>query len=236
MSLSYSSIISKAHYHNFEFKLLKKKLKNAYKEGATFLDVGFGLGKYLDLAKETGYRTFGIEINESYIEKANQKGYSCYLLDDLLKLNQKFDVIMMSHIIEHLTTEQLISNFEIYLRLLKDDGQIIVASPVIGDRFYYDITHTRAYYPQSIWHVFGTNSEELSVDRTQQRVVLDDIYYLRDSFRTRETRSYYINDGTGLLYRLTRIWNYILASVYLLSGARIGKKASWVAFYKKRKD
>jgi cyclopropane fatty-acyl-phospholipid synthase-like methyltransferase len=235
MSLSYSSVIGKAHYHHAEFHILKQKLAALHADGKRkFFDVGFGRGKFLDLAAGTGYEVFGVEVNHDYISSAQSKGYKCVHLDELKSVSEKFDVILISHVVEHLHPQELIEVLSGYIDMLQEDGTLIIASPVHGDRFYYDITHIRPYYPQSIWHSFGENKEELSLRRGQQSLVLRDIYFIRDSYRTRNNRAYYIRDGLGISHTCLRIVNYMLAQLYLLSGYRIGVRASWIGFYSKR--
>jgi SAM-dependent methyltransferase len=232
MSLSYSSLIGKAHYHHAEFRIISKKLNELHRQGKrNFFDVGFGRGKFLDLASGIGYTVHGVEVNTDYIAAAQNKGYHCVHVSELQNVTQKFDVILISHVIEHLHPEELIKILDSYIQMLDPDGMLIIASPVHGDRFYYDITHIRPYYPQSIWHSFGENFEELSVGRTERSLVLRDIYFIRDSYRTRNNRAYYIKDGLQFQFRALRVINYLLAALYLISGYRIGVRASWLGFY-----
>jgi len=235
MKLGYSSIIGKAHYHNIEFEIIAKKLRD-HKTASTrnFLDVGFGRGKYLDLAKQLDYLPNGIEVNQEYIEKATAKGYACHHLNALTEISIRFDAILISHVIEHLKPEELVDVLETYIQMLNSDGILIIASPLRGERFYYDITHIRPYYPQSIWHSFGGNIEELSLGRSRSILELKDIYFVRDCYRTRNFRSYYINDGLGFASSILKITNYLLAALYNISGSRIGIRASWLGIYTKK--
>lgn len=235
MSLNYSSVIGKAHYHHAEFRIIRKKLEVLHQQGKRhFFDVGFGRGKFLDLASSIGYSVHGVEVNADYIASAKSKGYRCFHLSELKTVQQKFDVILISHVIEHLHPQELIEVLDSYIQMLDPDGILIIASPVRGDRFYYDITHIRPYYPQSIWHSFGENHEELSLGRTDHSLVLQDIHFIRDSYRTRNNRAYYIRDGLQVWFYALRIINYLLASVYLISGYRIGVRSSWLGFYSRK--
>jgi SAM-dependent methyltransferase len=235
MKLDYSSVLNKAQYHNVEFGIIAKKLRTHISGSSRhFLDVGFGRGKYLDLAKDLGYTSSGIEVNREYINNASAKGYSCFHLDSIDDIKFKFDVILISHVIEHLKPEQLVDVLETYIKMLTTDGILIIASPLRGERFYYDITHIRPYYPQSIWHSFGGNLEELSFGRSRSTLQLKDIYFIRDCYRTRNFRSYYINDGLGIESAFLKLVNYTMAGLYILSGSRIGIRASWLGIYSKK--
>ncbi len=235
MNFSYSQILKDAHYHKIEQKRIRHLLKifNS-KIDASICDIGFGLGKYLDYAKEIGYTTYGIDVNPHYVNLAKEKGHHvCLPSEEVTFITMKFDLVLLSHVIEHLEPDVLLVLMKKYVGLLKPDGILIVASPLLGDRFYYDISHVRPYYPQSIWHAFGQNNEELSFERTIWKLELIDIHFIKDSYRTRLNRSYYIDDANMVRFNLLRIINYVYALVYLLSGARFGIKASWIGVYKK---
>jgi SAM-dependent methyltransferase len=235
MNLSYSSVVGKAHYHHAEFHILRQKLAELHAEGRRkFFDVGFGQGRFLDLAEGLGYEVSGVEVNWEYIKVAASKGYKCVHVDELKGVSEKYDVILISHVVEHFHPRELVEVLSGYINMLHDHGTLIIASPVHGERFYYDITHVRPYYPQSIWHSFGENKEELSFRRGGELLVLRDIYFTRDSYRTRNNRAYYIRGGSGIAHACVRIVNYVLAQLYLISGGKIGVRASWIGFYAKR--
>lgn len=236
MKFDYLSLIQSTHYHKHEFILIQQKLIDSFKDSASILDVGFGQGKYLDLAKAIGYKTYGIDVNESYVNESIKNGHLCYLISEIDKIDTKFEVVLMSHIIEHLQPSEIISVIEKYISLLGDNGILIIASPVLGERFFYDITHIRPYYPQSIWHAFGENNEELSKARSGVKIKLKDIYYIKDSYRLRNTRSYYINDGMSVSYSLVKCFNYLLALFYLFSFRKFGITSSWIGIYQKEKS
>lgn len=233
MKFDYLSLVKAAHYHKYEFVLIEEKLRENFIKNKSLLDVGFGQGKYLDLAKSIGYKTFGVDVNHSYINQSKDNGHECFHISELEKIDTRFDVILMSHIVEHLQYSEIISVIEKYISLLCDNGILIIASPVLGERFYYDITHTRPYYPQSIWHAFGQNNEELSSSRSGVKIKLKDIHYVKDSFRIRNTRSYYINDGLSVSYYTIKLFNYLLALIYLMSFRKLGITASWIGIYEK---
>jgi SAM-dependent methyltransferase len=235
LNFSYSQILKEAHYHKIEQKKIRNLLKIfKSKRGAVICDVGFGLGNYLDFAKEIGYNTYGVDVNPHYVIQAIKNGHHAFLAGDYSNIGKmEFDLVLMSHVIEHLEPDALLVLIKQYVGLLKPDGILIIASPLLGDRFFYDISHVRPYYPQSIWHAFGQNSEELSTERTPWKLELIDINFIKDSFRTRLNRSYYVRDYNLIWFSIMRIKNYLFALIYLVTGARFGIKASWIGVYKK---
>jgi cyclopropane fatty-acyl-phospholipid synthase-like methyltransferase len=232
MSLSYKNILAKAHYHNIEKNIIDNYLKKAANGKAiTLLDVGCGIGEYVETFKKYNIQFTGVDVSQEMVDNANKAGHNAILLDDLKKQNDLFDIVFISHVIEHLDSETLVEFLNFYIGKLKKDGILILLSPLGVDNFYYDITHVRAYYPQAIWQMWGGYFSSLSIQKNEQ-LRLDDIYFVKDSYRTRKWRSYYMSDNKIAFY-CTRFLNYILASLYLMSNATIGRKTSWIGFYKK---
>jgi 2-polyprenyl-3-methyl-5-hydroxy-6-metoxy-1,4-benzoquinol methylase len=232
MSLRNKNILAKAHYHNIEKNIIDNYLMVETKtKKISLLDVGCGIGEYVSTFKKYNVQFTGVDISKEMVDNANSVGHNAILLDDLKKQDGLFDVVFISHVIEHLDSETLVEFLNFYISKIKKDGILILLSPLGVDNFYYDITHVRAYYPQAIWQMWGGYSSSLSIQKNEQ-LRLDNIYFVKDSYRTRKWRSYYMKDNKIAFY-CTKIINYILASFYLISNARIGRKTSWIGFYKK---
>ncbi|NUM41851.1 MAG: methyltransferase domain-containing protein [Leptospiraceae bacterium] len=226
------SILKKAHYHEAEKKILESVLMNLRLKGLqSLLDVGCGNGNFASLLTKTGFDFKGVDINPEMLEEAKKNGHRPILFSDLEKSQECFDVILISHVIEHIRYDDLINFINFYLDRLNKNGILILVSPLLTDNFYYDFTHERPYYPQAIWQMFGDYYDSLSIKKTT-RIQLEDIYFVKDSFRTRKWRSYYLKK-TSLLTRFTKAYNLFWARVYLLSGYYIGKKVSWIGIYSK---
>ena len=79
---------------------LRHKLKNV-------LDVGCGVGSFLDMAREAGCETYGLEFNQSAVLKARSKGHriSGELLDKLPPdvCPEGFDLITLFQVLEHVS-------------------------------------------------------------------------------------------------------------------------------------
>lgn len=77
---------------------IKHKLKHV-------LDVGCGAGSFLDMAREAGCQTYGLEFNQSAVLKARSKGHwiSGELLENLPPefCPQGFDLITLFQVLEH---------------------------------------------------------------------------------------------------------------------------------------
>ncbi len=67
------------------------------------LDIGCSSGLFLDVARERGYKTFGIELNKAELEIALRKGHTVW--DTELRdvaASERFDAICMWDVFEHI--------------------------------------------------------------------------------------------------------------------------------------
>lgn len=141
---------------------LKNKLKIVQKHtsGKKLLDVGAGTGDFLVVAKEIGWSVNGVEPNLKANGKASKKGLNLKTtLEDFS--NQKFDVITLWHVLEHVPnlTDQVtrLSN------LLAEDGTLIIAVPNFKS---FDALHYKNFWaafdvPRHLWHFSKTAISKL---------------------------------------------------------------------------
>lgn len=115
--------------------LRRKKIDRAYrhipkvKANSTLLDIGCGSGEYLQLPKTIGWEVLGVDFDKSAIKIANTNNIKCVLgdVENVEKMGVKFDVITLSHVIEHVhNPEKLLLNIK---KLLKPDGLIWIETP-----------------------------------------------------------------------------------------------------------
>ncbi|MNN66956.1 hypothetical protein D3C81_1825610 [compost metagenome] len=116
------------------------------------------------------------------------------------------------------------------ISLLSPSGRLVIISPTLGERFFYDFSHIRPYYPQSIRHAFGQSSSPLSFGATE-RVLLKDIYFFKDPMRTRKWRSFYVTSSP--LNPLTRALNNTFDIAWRVTAGHVGVTSSWLGVYQK---
>jgi 2-polyprenyl-3-methyl-5-hydroxy-6-metoxy-1,4-benzoquinol methylase len=96
----------------------------------SLLDVGAGIGTFLDIAKKNGFDVQGTEVSEKAIG-ITKKLYSIDLLRGALedqKFNEcSFDVITLWHVLEHVPNPQ--KTLSECNRILKRKGYLIIAVP-----------------------------------------------------------------------------------------------------------
>jgi len=99
--------------------------------GGRLLDVGFGNGGFLKLATEMGWNAEGIDFDPKAVEVARARGLKvrCASVLDLTERNEQFDVITLSHVIEHV--QDPIALLNVLYRLLKPGGLLWLETPNI---------------------------------------------------------------------------------------------------------
>lgn len=97
--------------------------------GGRLLDVGFGNGGFLKLAGEMGWSAQGIDFDAKAVAVARAQGLDVRRasVDDLLQESARYDVITISHVIEHVYDPvQLLGTL---YRLLKPGGYLWLETP-----------------------------------------------------------------------------------------------------------
>ena len=136
---------------------LKGLLK--YKKNGRLLDIGFGCGTFLKLAKESGFDVYGIEISDYACQYVKDKLGVDIFCGDLKKAHlpeESFDVVTIWHTLEHLLNPS--ETLEEIHRILKKDGLLIVAVPNLNNFI------TRILYFLARWKtlkLFSIDAKEL---------------------------------------------------------------------------
>src|SRR5690554_3839634 len=109
---------------NIRFKL--NLIDHYTNKSKKLLDVGTGTGDFLVAAQKTGWDILGIEPNKNALEKAREKRIA--VLPTLNSVpQQKFDIITLWHVLEHLP--DLDSQITNLVKLLEVNGTLIIAVP-----------------------------------------------------------------------------------------------------------
>jgi 2-polyprenyl-3-methyl-5-hydroxy-6-metoxy-1,4-benzoquinol methylase len=105
------------------------------------LDIGCGLGR--NLAHLEG-NAVGVDHNPHSINCCKEQGFKAYTADEFLKSDyakaERFDSILLSHVIEHMTEEENLSLIKSYIKYLKKDGRLVIITPQSAG-FKSDYTH-----------------------------------------------------------------------------------------------
>lgn len=163
-------------------------------QGKTLLDIGAGTGDFLVAAKNRGWTVSGIEPNEEARKRAYEK--SIQLVENFQTLpNQKFDVITMWHVLEHIPN--LSETIQKLHELLNPNGVLIIAVPNYKS---YDAQHYKEFWaaydvPRHLWHFSQTSIKKLFRDAFELEKInpmVFDAYYvslLSEKYKTGNTFS-----------------------------------------------
>lgn len=127
-------------------------IANLIKDGSSVLDVGCGNGRLLEfLINEKGVTGHGIDNSDTALDMVREKGitaYKCDLSNGNIPINQTYDYIVMSEIIEHLPdSEKLMKSVQDMF-----SESLIVTFPNIG-HFTYRLRLLLGRFPECWkWH------------------------------------------------------------------------------------
>ena len=92
-----------------------------YPRGGSILDVGCGLGTFLQLFDDSRWRKFGVDVSEHAIAAARARGIAVKAYDRAYDYpDESFDVIVFRGTVQHLDTPFAV--IQRCVRLLKTDG------------------------------------------------------------------------------------------------------------------
>ena len=166
-------------------KLIKSFLK---KENAKLLDVGCGIGWFLEVAKVNGFEIFGQEFGKELANWTSKRLGIKIWSQPIEELNAeiKFDVITLFDVIEHV--ENPLQFLKSCKRLLTDEGIIVVFTPNF-DSLAIQIMkeHSNLIGPSA--HLVYFNEE--SIKTLAEKVNMDILYCKTHGIDLGDLKSYY---------------------------------------------
>lgn len=165
---------------------LRKKYRLATKDLAEgkLLDIGCGVGDFLQRAEEKGWECMGVEPSEEAKVIARKRIKANIINSEELEQipDNTFDLITMWHVLEHI--DDLKWQVEQLQRLIKPNGRIVIAVPNYKShdgQFYkehwaaYDVPrHLNHFNKQTITKIF--KSKGLQLKKTDK--LIWDAYYI----------------------------------------------------------
>jgi SAM-dependent methyltransferase len=108
------------------------------------LDLGCGIGRNL---RNLAGRGVGVDTNEHCVRAARNRGFTAFTPDGFRSASEyhqagRFDSILLSHVAEHMTEDQVVSLLQEYEPFLKPGGRLIVETPQEAG-FRSDPTHVQ---------------------------------------------------------------------------------------------
>lgn len=152
---------------------IKEYLKN--KKKLNILEAGCGYGYLTYAMNKAGHNIIGIDISKNAIKFARSQ-FGNYFLDEDIekfssKINKKFDLIVATELIEHLTEPT--SFIASCLKLLSHKGKIIVTTP--NKDYYGKDVLWHAEYPPVHTVLLGKSSMEKIAELTNSKLEFFDL-------------------------------------------------------------
>lgn len=212
--------------HLIDQKNLKKFLSKEDKN-IKILDVGCGLGNNIELMQSWGYKNIiGSDISPQMVEECLKKNLNVFLDTDLVEKN--FDLVLFSHVIEHIKYPYIVDFLEKYFERLKSGGRVIVITPCQYNGFYNDIDHIKPYYPNALLNCFSEKRMSRQYHSNFSLNLLD-IYFRKEVIATFDTRSGYINNFQNKFIRKIRRMLFNLLNYITFGG--LAKTTGYAALF-----
>lgn len=129
----------------------------------TLLEIGFGSAHFLKWASTQGLKVVGVEVNDSFVKVAQEKGLEVYHLPlqrlaELSSSVKKFDTIVILDVLEHLYPDEILNLFRSIYPMLQVGGKVICRfpnglSPFATQTQWADMTHVTVLTPERMRQV-----------------------------------------------------------------------------------
>lgn len=227
--MSASSIIRRIESDRNEERKIAKVLNYVDRESLV-LDIGCGYGAKMRLLQSLGFKNIiGVERNASIIKNCTSSGLNVISIEELFVeyTNPTFDLLIISHVIEHMQWSELLDFLSRYIGLLKEGGHVLIVTPLLHKSFYDDLDHVKPYFPESFYQYYCLKGQIQVHPEIGLR--LEDIYFRRTQFKMKFFRSLYLSSPTSIW----RIVNFSLAMLFKCSFGLIGRKTGWVGLFRR---
>ncbi len=133
-----ASYSRKSGYNDPTFYFVKKLIRDNILKTDSLLEIGFGDGKTLQLLSKHFKQVSGADISSGNVELTRKEFFDLKITNsnfftlDLITaptIDKTFDVVMLNHVLEHFTLEELKTVVPNIKRLLKPGGILLGAVP-----------------------------------------------------------------------------------------------------------
>ena len=212
-----------------EKRFIDKYFDGRFSKDLKVLDIGCGYGRLLKDINAKGFDVEGVEKNEEIRNKLIGEGYNIHSPEEIQDSNKQYDVLIMSHIVEHFQSDDLLAFMDGYLDSLKSGGYLLILTPVMSDKFYADFDHVKPYDPRGIIAVFGDKNAQVQY-YSRNKLELMDFNYRKEEYKIDTLKEVLLKEHAPLKMGMNIIFNVL----YKLSGSRIGRKTGWMGLFRKK--
>lgn len=152
--------------------------KNVIKKEDKILDIGAGNGSFAQFCDRKDMYLY--DGNKESIASLKNRFPNVFhgKLPQLPFENNLFDVIHLSHIVEHLPPEALYQTLKECDRCLRAFGRLIISAPLLWEGFYDDLSHVKPYNPYIFQkYLCGSNKENLTRQSISDSYKVEELVY-----------------------------------------------------------
>lgn len=109
-------------------RIFREKLEfiRRYAPAGTMLDIGAGVGLFLDEARKMGYRIRGFEPSMASVVAA-KKLFGITFVNSEFRLTRGVDIIVINHVLEHMKNPK--ATIQQCTKILSDHGTLVIGVP-----------------------------------------------------------------------------------------------------------
>lgn len=217
--------------YDWETRAIRNFFRKYVSPQNKILDVGCGYGRNLRTLRAAGYKNVtGVDVNPEIVKANLTSGLDAMTTKVFHKTKDKFDAILLSHVVEHFTPEALLKFLDYYLKRLVPGGYLIIATPLHSAYFYDDFDHIKPYQPTGFLQILGGNSAQIQY-YSEHKVELTDLWFRRNSLEIRYHKRLYIRGiGSPILHAI----NFASHILFLVSFRLFGKTDGWLGIFRKK--
>ena len=193
------------------------------------LDVGCGYGRNAKFLRSRGINVTGVEINPEIVRANVVSGLPCMTVDEFARTSGNYNVLLMSHVIEHFPPRDLLHFVDGYLDRLEVGGSLVIATPLMSSNFYDDFDHVRPYQPMGLQMVFGGDRAQVQY-YARNKLALRDLWFRRSPWRLHHHRARCL---LGPMTRVLQATDVAAAIAFRASGGLLGRVDGWVGRFEK---
>jgi 2-polyprenyl-3-methyl-5-hydroxy-6-metoxy-1,4-benzoquinol methylase len=141
-------------------------------QNARLLDIGCGIGDWMMLFRSQGLDVYGVDLNPKAVQIAVGRGLNvrCMHAEGLAKDNERFDVVVLSQLLEHIRDP--VSLLLKLHDLLRPGGKLLIAVPNLNSRYRERLGRNwiNWYVPFHLFH-YTESSLRLILSRAGYEIV-----------------------------------------------------------------
>lgn len=215
-------------------KYLVEQINELRPQKGKLLDVGCGYGFFLRDAKDDGWQVFGTDLSEVAVEyvRENQEipDVFCTDLSDEKLTAQKFDVLNLTNVLEHVPSPTEI--LESCRQILSDDGLLLVRVPNMD---FYNLIKGFMPFLKVLRLAKGGESAYLASPPPLHLIGFTsktlDKYFQKADLKTVEIKPSKLSASKGKFVH--KVFETVVAAIYKISFRRINLSPTVLAIARK---